>query len=95
VFQPFWLLQVLLSQQEEVVRRAGVFEQVKAMAEASWRKLVGRRVEAEGRVGGGREALAEEEGARRAGLAADREGLIVEFRDSLCYLVDAFRCMFS
>jgi len=77
--------QVLLSQQEEVVQRAGVFEHVKAMAEASWRKLVGRR------LGGCREAIADEESAKRAGLTADREGLIVEFRDNLCYLVDAFR----
>jgi hypothetical protein len=79
------LYQVLLSQQEEVVQRAGIFEQVKAMAEGSWRKLVGRR------VGDCREAIAEEESAKRAGLTADREGLIVEFRDNLCYLVDAFR----
>ena len=84
---------MLLSQQQEVVRRAGVFERVKALAEGSWRKLVGRRVEAIGKDGGNRKALAEEEGARRADLAADREGLILEFRDNLCSLVDAFRYM--
>lgn len=65
--------------------RARAFEELKVLGARSLRRIAGSR------VGNCREALVDESTGRSAALAADREGLIAEFRETLHALVSTFR----
>lgn len=65
--------------------RARAFEELKVLGAKSLRRIVGSK------VGNCREVLVDESTGRSAALAADREALIAEFRETLNGLVNAFR----
>lgn len=75
---------MLLRQQEEVVLKAQIFEEIKALGNVSLKKLCGAR------VGTCRQDLVEESTKQSTAFAADREALILELRENLSSLANAF-----
>ena len=74
--------QVMLQQQEEIVRRASVFEQIKSLADASLARMGGA---------GSRVQLSADAQQRDSRHIAERETLISELQDNLHGLADALR----